>query len=155
MRSYMGSRSQEQASRSSKHTIRNRILWIETLFHNISTNMGFKIKKSITYDMMDDSRVEYEFDNTNDLNHIIFKGNCREPFSFSRVLVEELIKTFETIRDRYSDNYELKVYLYNCIIQLSVNPKDPSESFFGVYDRDEMKLIYGIKISILKGMFGI
>lgn len=42
--------------------------------------MGFKIKKSITYDMMDDSRVEYEFDNTNDLNHIIFKGNCREPF---------------------------------------------------------------------------
>lgn len=76
-------------------------------------------------------------------------------FSFSRVLVEELIKTFETIRDRYSDNYELKVYLYNCIIQLSVNPKDPSESFFGVYDRDEMKLIYGIKISILKGMFGI
>lgn len=75
--------------------------------------------------------------------------------SFSRVLVEELIKTFETIRDRYSDNYELKVYLYNCIIQLSVNPKDPSESFFGVYDRDEMKLIYGIKISILKGMFGI
>lgn len=100
-------------------------------------------------------QVEYEFDNTNDLNHIIFKGNCREPFSFSRVLVEELIKTFETIRDRYSDNYELKVYLYNCIIQLSVNPKDPSESFFGVYDRDEMKLIYGIKISILKGMFGI
>lgn len=111
--------------------------------------MGFKIKKSITYDMMDDSRVEYEFDNTNDLNHIIFKGDCREPFSFSRVLVEELIKTFETIRDRYSDNYELKVYLYNCIIQLSVNPKDPSESFFDVYDRDEMKLIYGIKISIL------
>lgn len=105
--------------------------------------------------MMDDSRVEYEFDNTNDLNHIIFKGDCREPFSFSRVLVEELIKTFETIRDRYSDNYELKVYLYNCIIQLSVNPKDPSESFFGVYDRDEMKLIYSIKNSILKGMFGI
>lgn len=68
--------------------------------------MGFKIKKSITYDMMDDS-------------------------------------------------YELKVYLYNCIIQLSVNPKDPSESFFGVYDRDEMKLIYSIKNSILKGMFGI
>jgi hypothetical protein len=95
--------------------------------------------------MMDDSRVEYEFDNTNDLNHIIFKGDCREPFSFSRVLVEELIKTFENIQDRYSDNYELKVYLYNCIIQLSVNPKDPSESFFGVYDRDEMKLIYSIK----------
>lgn len=100
-------------------------------------------------------RVEYEFDNTNDLNHIIFKGDCREPFSFSRVLVEELIKTFENIQDRYSDNYELKVYLYNCIIQLSVNPKDPSESFFGVYDRDNMKLIYGIKTSILKGMFCI
>lgn len=37
MRSYMGSRSQEQASRSSKYTIRNRILWIETLFYNIAT----------------------------------------------------------------------------------------------------------------------
>ena len=114
--------------------------------------MGFKIKKSITYDMMDGNQLKYEFDNR-DLDHITFKGNCREPFSFSRVLVEELIKTFETIRDRYSDNYELKVYLYNCIIQLNVNPKDPSESFFDVYDRDEMKLIYGIKISILKEMF--
>lgn len=90
MRSYMGSRSQEQASRSSKHTIRNRILWIET---------------------------------------------------------------FETMQDIYSDNYRLKVYTGNCIIQLNVNPKDPSESFFDVYDRDEMKLIYGIKISILKEMF--
>lgn len=104
---------------------------------------------------MNDSRVEYEFDNTNDLNHIIFKGNCREPFSFSRVLVEELIKTFETIRDRYSDNYELKVYLYNCIIQLNVNPKNLSESFFDVYDRDGMKLIYSIQNSILKEMFVI
>lgn len=131
------------------------IVFRRSILTKKQNNMGFKIKKSITYDMMNSSRVEYEFDNTNDLNHIIFKGNCREPFSFSRVLVEELIKTFETIRDRYSDNYELKVYLYNCIIQLSVNPKDPSESFFGVYDRDEMKLIYGIKISILKGMFGI
>lgn len=34
---YMVSRSQEQASRSSKYTIWNRILWIETLFHNIAT----------------------------------------------------------------------------------------------------------------------
>lgn len=33
----LGSRSQEQASRSSKYTIWNRILWIETLFHNIAT----------------------------------------------------------------------------------------------------------------------
>lgn len=90
MRSYMGSRSQEQASRSSKYTIWNRILWIETL---------------------------------------------------------------ETMHDIYSNNYRLKVYTGNCIIQLNVNPKDPSESFFDVYDRDEMKLIYGIKISILKEMF--
>ena len=116
--------------------------------------MGFIIRKSIFYDMMDGNQLKYEFDNR-DLDHITFKGDGKESFSFNRVLVEELIKTFETIRDRYSDNYELKVYLYNCIIQLSVNPKDPSESFFGVYDRDEMKLIYGIKISILKGMFGI
>lgn len=74
-------------------------------------------------------------------------------FLFNRVLVENLIKTFETMQDRYSDNYKLKIYLYNCIIQLSVNPKDPSESFFDVYDRDEMKLIYSIKNSILKEMF--
>lgn len=116
--------------------------------------MGFIIKKSIFYDMMDGNQLEYEFDNKN-LDHITFKGDGKESFSFNRVLVENLIETFETIRDRYSDNYELKVYLYNCIIQLSVNPKDPSESFFGVYDRDEMKLIYSIKNSILKGMFGI
>lgn len=37
MRSYMGLRSQEQASRSRKYTIWNRILWIETLFYNIAT----------------------------------------------------------------------------------------------------------------------
>ena len=59
------------------------------------------------------------------------------------------------MQDIYSDNYGIKVYTGNCIIQLSANPKDPSESFFGVYDRDEMKLIYSIKNSILKGMFGI
>lgn len=117
--------------------------------------MGFKIKKSITYDMMDDSRVEYEFDNTNDLNHITFRGNGKEPFSFNRVLVENLIKTFETMQNIYSNNYRLKVYTDNCIIQLNVDSKDPSESFFDVYDRDEMKLIYGIKTSILKGIFCI
>ena len=43
----------------------------------------------------------------------------------------------------------------NCIAQLSVNPKDSSESFFDVYDKDETKLIYGIEIGILKEMFGI
>lgn len=78
--------------------------------------------------MMDGNQLEYEFDNKN-LDHITFKGNGKEPFSFNRVLVENLIETFETMQDIYSDNYELKVYLYNCIIQLSVNPKDPSESF--------------------------
>lgn len=117
--------------------------------------MGFKIKKSITYDMMDDSRVEYEFDNTNDLNHITFKGNGKEPFSFNRVLVENLIETFETMQDIYSDNYGIKVYTGNCIIQLNVNPKNLSESFFDVYDRDGMKLIYSIQNSILKEMFVI
>lgn len=116
--------------------------------------MGFIIKKSITYNMMDGNQLEYKFDNIN-LDHITFKGDGKEPFSFNRVLVENLIETFEAMQDIYSDNYELKVYLYNCIIQLSVNPKDPSESFFGVYDRDEMKLIYSIKNSILKEMFVI
>lgn len=115
--------------------------------------MGFIIRKSIFYDMMDGSRVEYEFDNTNDLNHIIFKGDCREPFSFNRALVENLIETFETMHDIYSDNYKLKVYTGNCIIQLSADSRDLSESFFDVYDKDEIKLIYGIKISILKAMF--
>lgn len=118
--------------------------------------MGFKIKKSIIYNMMDGSRVEYEFDNTKDFDYITFKGNGKESFSFNVILVKQLIETFEImLQDIYSDNYKLKVYAGNCIAQLSVNPKDPSESFFGVYDRDEMKLIYGIKISILKGMFGI
>lgn len=35
------------------------------------------------------------------------------------------------------------------------DPKDPSESFFDVYDKDEMKMIYTINISILKEMFVI
>lgn len=48
---------------------------------------------------------------------------------------------------------KLKVYAGNCIAQLSVNPKDSSESFFDVYDKDETKLIYGIEIGTLKEMF--
>lgn len=116
--------------------------------------MGFKIKKSIIYNMMDGSRVEYEFDNTKDFDHITFKGNGKESFSFNVILVKQLIETFEImLQDIYSDNYKLKVYAGNCIAQLSVNPKDSSESFFDVYDRDEMKLIYSIKNSILKEMF--
>lgn len=57
------------------------------------------------------------------------------------------------LQDIYSDNYKLKVYAGNCIAQLNVNPKDSSESFFDVYDKDETKLIYGIEIGILKEMF--
>lgn len=86
---------------------------------------------------------------------VIFKGNGKEPFSFNRVLVENLIETFETMQDIYSDNYGIKVYTGNCIIQLNVNPKNLSESFFDVYDRDGMKLIYNIQNSILKEMFVI
>lgn len=71
------------------------------------------------------------------------------------VLVENLIETFETMQDIYSDNYGIKVYTGNCIIQLNVNPKNLSESFFDVYDRDGMKLIYSIQNSILKEMFVI
>lgn len=116
--------------------------------------MEFIIKKSITYNMMDGNQLEYVFDNIN-LDHITFKGNGKEPFSFNRALVENLIETFETMHDIYSDNCKLKVYTGNCIIQLSADSKDLSEAFFDVYDRDEMKLIYSIKNSILKGMFGI
>ena len=116
--------------------------------------MGFKIKKSIIYNMMNGSRVEYEFDNTKDFDYITFKGDGKESFSFNVILVKQLIETFEImLQDIYSDNYKLKVYAGNCIIQLNVNPKEPSESFVDVYDRGDMKLIYGIKISILKEMF--
>ena len=77
-------------------------------------------------------------------------------FSFNVILVKQLIATFEImLQDIYSDNYKLKVYAGNCIAQLNVNPKDSSESFFDVYDKDETKLIYGIEIGILKEMFGI
>lgn len=118
--------------------------------------MGFIIRKSISYDMMDGSRVEYEFDNTKDFDYITFKGNGKESFSFNVILVKQLIETFEImLQDIYSNNYKLKVYAGNCIAQLSVNPKDSSESFFDVYDKDETKLIYGIEIGILKEMFGI
>lgn len=114
--------------------------------------MGFIIRKSIFYDMMDGNQLEYESNNIN-LDHITFKGNGKEPFSFNRALVENLIETFETMHDIYSDNYKLKVYTGNCIIQLSADSKDLSESFFDVYDKDEIKLIYAINISILKEMF--
>ena len=114
--------------------------------------MGFIIRKSIFYDMMDGNQLKYEFDNR-DLDHITFKGDGKESFSFNRVLVENLIETFETMQDIYSDNYRLKVYTGNCIIQLSEDSKDLSKSFFDVYDKDEMKMIYAINISILKEMF--
>lgn len=54
------------------------------------------IRKSISYDMMDGNQLKYEFDNR-DLDHITFKGDGKESFSFNRVLVENLIETFETI----------------------------------------------------------
>lgn len=114
--------------------------------------MGFIIRKSIFYDMMDGNQLKYEFDNR-DFNHITFKGDGKESFSFNRALVENLIETFETMQDIYSDNYGIKVYTGNCIIQLNVNPKNLSESFFDVYDRDGMKLIYSIQNSVLKEMF--
>ena len=84
------------------------------------------------------------------------EGDGKESFSFNVILVKQLIETFEImLQDIYSDNYKLKVYAGNCIAQLNVNPKDSSESFFDVYDKDETKLIYGIEIGILKEMFGI
>lgn len=100
----------------------------------------------------DGNQLEYEFDNIN-LDHITFKGNGKKSFSFNRSLVENLIETFDTMQDIYSDNYGIKVYTGNCIIQLNVNPKDLSESFFDVYDRVGMKLVYSIQNSILKEMF--
>lgn len=49
--------------------------------------MGFIIKKSIFYDMMDGNQLEYEFDNKN-LDHITFKGNGKNLFH----LTESLLK---------------------------------------------------------------
>lgn len=104
---------------------------------------------------MDGNQLNYEFDNR-DLDHITFKGDGKmNLFHLIRVIVENLIETFETMQDIYSDNYGIKVYTGNCIIQLNVNPKNLSESFFDVYDRDGMKLIYSIQNSILKEMFVI
>lgn len=108
--------------------------------------MGFIIRKSIIHNMMDGNQLNYEFDNR-DLDHITFKGDGKEPFSFNRVLVENLIETFETMQDIYSDNYGIKVYTGNCIIQLNVNPKNLSESFFDVYDSLGRGLANQIKIN--------
>ena len=54
--------------------------------------MGFIIRKSIFYDMMDGNQLKYEFDNR-DLDYITFKGDGKESFSFNRALVENLIET--------------------------------------------------------------
>jgi hypothetical protein len=64
--------------------------------------MGFIIRKSIFYDMMDGNQLKYEFDNR-DLDHITFtfKDDGKESFSFNRALVENLIETFETMHDIY------------------------------------------------------
>lgn len=71
--------------------------------------MGFKIKKSIIYNMMNGSRVEYEFDNTKDFDYITFKGGGKESFSFNVILVKQLIETFEImLQDIYSDNYKIR-----------------------------------------------
>lgn len=52
--------------------------------------MGFKIKKSIIYNMMNGSRVEYEFDNTKDFDYITLSRPSEE--SCSRRLLEELVE---------------------------------------------------------------
>lgn len=77
--------------------------------------------------------------------------------SFSGKIVSptwiKAVRDFQSnMHDIYSDNCKLKVYTGNCIIQLSADSKDLSESFFDVYDRDEMKMIYTIHNSILKEM---
>lgn len=64
--------------------------------------MGFIIRKSIFYDMMDGNQLEYEFDNR-DLDHITFKGDGKESFSFNRALVENLIETDIRNKDQYSE----------------------------------------------------
>lgn len=49
--------------------------------------MGFIIRKSIIYNMMDGNQLEYEFDNIN-LDHITFKVMVKDLFH----LTESLLK---------------------------------------------------------------
>lgn len=49
--------------------------------------MGFIIRKSIFYDMMDGNQLKYEFDNR-DLDYITFKGMVKNLFH----LTEHLLK---------------------------------------------------------------
>lgn len=49
--------------------------------------MGFIIKKSITYNMMDGNQLEYVFDNIN-LDHITFKGNVKNLFHLTEPLLK-------------------------------------------------------------------
>lgn len=49
--------------------------------------MGFIIRKSIFYDMMDGNQLEYEFDNR-DLDHITFKGDGKESFHLTEYLLK-------------------------------------------------------------------
>ena len=50
--------------------------------------MGFIIRKSIFYDMMDGNQLNYEFDNR-DLDHVTFKGDGKESFSFGKLKAQE------------------------------------------------------------------
>lgn len=52
----------------------------------------------------------------------------------------------------YSDGFPK---VFKCENELVKDSKDLSESFFDVYDKDEIELIYVINISILKEMFVI
>lgn len=49
--------------------------------------MGFIIKKSIFYDMMDGNQLEYEFDNKN-LDHITFKVMVKNLFHLTEFLLK-------------------------------------------------------------------
>lgn len=79
--------------------------------------------------------------------------------SFSGKIVSptwiKAVRDFQSKSKAERDSYCSACYTGNCIIQLNVNPKNLSESFFDVYDRDGMKLIYSIQNSILKEMFVI
>lgn len=56
--------------------------------------MGFIIRKSIFYDMMDGNQLKYEFDNR-DLDHITFKKEERRMMFICGDDIASLIKRFE------------------------------------------------------------